>query len=157
MKKTSLFILLVVSCLLSVNQLFAQADAIVGKWKTIDDETGKAKSIVKIFKATNNRYYGKIESLLNRKAGDENPSCTHCEVMDGKYKTSDGKVIGILFVRDLKFVEKDGEWTDGTIFDPNNGKEYSCSMKIKEGKLNVRGSLDSWGIVGRTQVWFPEK
>ena len=54
---------------------FSQIDKIVGKWKTIDDEDGKAKSIVLIFKATNGKYYGKIEKLF------KNPDalCTECE------------------------------------------------------------------------------
>ena len=43
---------------------FAQADKIVGKWKTIDDKDGSEKSIVNIFKATNGKYYGKIEKLF---------------------------------------------------------------------------------------------
>ena len=42
---------------------FAQADKIIGKWKTIDDKDGSAKSIVHIFKAINGKYYGKIEKL----------------------------------------------------------------------------------------------
>ena len=33
---------------------------IEGKWKTIDDETGKPKSIVEIFKKSDGKYYGKI-------------------------------------------------------------------------------------------------
>ena len=40
---------------------FAQIE---GKWKTIDDETGKPKSIVEIFKKKDGKYYGKINELL---------------------------------------------------------------------------------------------
>lgn len=44
-------ILLTFFGLLATVCLFAQTnDAIVGKWKTIDDESGQAKSIVEIFK-----------------------------------------------------------------------------------------------------------
>ncbi len=39
---------------------------IEGKWKTIDDETGKPKSIVEIFKKSDGKYYGKIVQLLQK-------------------------------------------------------------------------------------------
>ena len=41
------------------------AQNILGSWKTIDDATGKAKSIVRIYKAKNGKVYGKIEKLLD--------------------------------------------------------------------------------------------
>jgi uncharacterized protein (DUF2147 family) len=46
---------------------------------------------------------------------------------------------------------------DGKILDPGNGKSYYCSMELDPKdpkKLNVRGSIDSWGIAGRSQVWY---
>ena len=54
---------------------FSQIDKIVGKWKTIDDEDGSAKSIVYIYKATNGKYYGRIEKLFK----DPEAKCTKCE------------------------------------------------------------------------------
>ena len=58
MKKTFLSLFLVMAFSISG---FSQIDKIVGKWKTIDDEDGSAKSIVHIFKATNGKYYGKVD------------------------------------------------------------------------------------------------
>ena len=49
---------------------------IEGKWKTIDDETGKPKSIVEIFKKTDGKYYGKISQLLIK---PENNNCVKCK------------------------------------------------------------------------------
>jgi len=134
----------------------AQADKIVGKWQSIDEKTDKAKSIIRIYKS-NGKYYGKIDQLLNKKPGEENPNCKHCGAYDGKYKTSDNKTVGLELIKDLEYDADDNEWTDGTIFDPEEGKEYTCSMEIIDGKLNVRGSLDPWGIAGRTQIWLPVK
>lgn len=48
----------------------------------------------------------------------------------------------------------------GKILDPGNGKFYHCTMELdskNKDKLNVRGSLDSWGIAGRTQSWYQLK
>ena len=135
----SLFMLAVLAGTIS-----AQTDKIVGEWKTIDDKTGSEKSIVNIFKATNGKYYGKVEKLF------KNPEkrCTECE---GANK--DKPVVGLLVVNGME--EKNGSLTNGTILDPADGKVYKCniSFESKSGKLKVRGSLDKHGIIGRTQYW----
>ena len=135
----SLFMLVVLAATIS-----AQTDKIVGEWKTIDDKTGSEKSIVNIFKATNGKYYGKVEKLF------KNPEkrCTECE---GANK--DKPVVGLLVVNGME--EKNGNLTNGTILDPADGKVYKCniSFESKSGKLKVRGSLDKHGIIGRTQYW----
>jgi hypothetical protein len=52
---------------------FAQIE---GKWKTIDDETKQAKSIVEIYKKSDGKYYGKVSQLLIKPA---DPNCTACK------------------------------------------------------------------------------
>ena len=127
---------------------FAQADKIVGKWKTIDDKDGSEKSIVLIFKATNGRYYGKIEKLFK----EPEKLCTECE---GANKNQ--PILGMMIINNL--VEKDGKLTGGTILDPKNGKVYKCNISLEKGgeKLNVRGSLDKSGWIGRSQTWIRVK
>jgi len=127
---------------------FAQADKIVGKWKTIDDKDGSEKSIVLIFKATNGKYYGKIEKLFK----EPEKLCTECE---GANKNK--PVLGMMIINNL--VEKDGKLTGGTILDPKNGKVYKCNISLSSepDKLNVRGSLDKNGWIGRSQTWIRVK
>ena len=127
---------------------FAQADKIVGKWKTIDDKDGSEKSIVLIFKATNGRYYGKIEKLFK----EPEKLCTECE---GANKNQ--PILGMMIINNL--VEKEGKLTGGTILDPKNGKVYKCNISLEKGneKLNVRGSLDRGGLIGRSQTWIRVK
>lgn len=117
---------------------FAQIE---GKWKTIDDETKQAKSIVEIYKK-GDQYYGKIYQLLIKPA---NPNCTECKD-DRKNKP----IVGLEIIRGLK---KDGnEFTDGTITDPKTGKTYKCTIKRDGDKLNVRGYFGI-SAFGRTQTW----
>jgi len=127
---------------------FAQADKIVGKWKTIDDKDGSEKSIVLIFKATNGKYYGKIEKLFK----EPEKLCTECE---GANKNQ--PILGMMIINNL--VEKDGKLTGGTILDPKNGKVYKCNISLEKGgeKLSVRGSLDKNGWIGRSQTWIRVK
>ncbi|MFL9834368.1 DUF2147 domain-containing protein [Chryseobacterium terrae] len=118
---------------------FAQIE---GKWKTIDDETKQAKSIVEIYKKSDGKYYGKVSQLLIKPA---NPNCTGCKD-DRKNKP----ILGMEIIRGL---EKDGdEFTGGTITDPKTGKTYKCTITKSGDKLNVRGYMGV-SILGRTQVW----
>ena len=118
---------------------FAQIE---GKWKTIDDETKQAKSIVEIFKKSDGKYYGKVSQLLIKPA---DPNCTACKD-DRKGKP----ILGMEIIRGLS-KEKD-EFTGGTITDPKTGKTYKCTITRSGDKLNVRGYL-GLSLLGRTQVW----
>jgi uncharacterized protein (DUF2147 family) len=116
---------------------------VTGKWKTIDDETGEAKSIVEIYEQ-NGKIYGKVVEILNPAKKDS--KCTKCEGAD-KDKPIDGLVI-------IKGLTKDGdEYTDGDILDPKKGKLYSCTIKLDgKDKLSVRGYVGI-SMFGRSQTW----
>jgi uncharacterized protein (DUF2147 family) len=62
------------------------------------------------------------------------------------------KVIGMTIIWGMTPKDK-VTWGNGKILDPNNGKEYGCSLWVDEKdttKLNVRG----WVFVfNRTQTW----
>ena len=121
----------------------------LGEWKTIDDKTGQEKSVVRIFKATNGLYYGKIEQLLQPAKDSKSNLCTECQGAD-KNKPK----IGLIIVRDMKY--ENGDLVGGTILDPANGKTYYASIVFDSatGKLKVRGSLDKHGLLGRSQYWI---
>jgi uncharacterized protein (DUF2147 family) len=137
-----LFIVLV-GTLISASTSFAQTCS--GKWITIDDETGKKKSIVELYKA-DGKLYGKILYLFPREGREPNPKCTKC-TDDRKNKP----LVGLQIVRNLKW---DGEeWYGGTIVDPENGKVYTVKIWVdpdNPDKLNVRGYI---GPFFRTQNW----
>lgn len=118
---------------------FAQIE---GKWKTIDDETGKAKSIVEISKNSNGQYVGKIIQLVNKPANNNCVKCTD----DRKNKP----LIGLEIIRGLK--KEGNDFTGGTIMDPSSGKVYKCTIKRQGDELNVRGYI-GFSLIGRTQTW----
>lgn len=142
MKKTILSFLVVALCLSTVS---IQAQSVFGKWKTIDDDGVTEKSIVEIYEQ-DGKAYGKIVKLLDEKRGP-NPKCIEC-----KGKKKDQPLLGMEFLSGLE--KNDEYWEDGEILDPENGKEYSCHIKlIEEGqKLEVRGYL-GFSLLGRTQTW----
>jgi len=136
MRKTTLLITLLLFI------FSANAQSIVGKWKTIDDETGEEKSIVEIYKK-GDKYFGKIIDILNPEKKKKN--CIKCS----DYR-KDQPVLGMEIIKDLK--QDDNEFEDGTILDPENGKIYDCKIWLKDkNTLNVRGYVM---FFYRTQEWI---
>jgi uncharacterized protein (DUF2147 family) len=137
-----LSVILIVTLLAFSN---VQAQDIVGRWKTIDDETGKEKSIVNIY-MQDGKYFGKIDTLFREPDEDPDPVCDKCPPEDPRYNK---KLVGMVILENL---EKDGdEWDDGSILDPGKGKVYDCKMWIEDGNLKVRGYLF---FLYRTQTWY---
>ena len=119
-------------------------DSPVGVWKTIDDETGQAKSHVTIYEK-GGKYYGKITRILTDR---KDAVCDQC---DGDKK--DKPILGMVIVTGLE-PYKD-YWSKGTILDPNNGNTYKLSVWYEENNpdvLKVRGK--HWTGLYRTQDWF---
>ena len=54
------------------------AQSIVGKWKTIDDNTGKERSVVEIYEK-DGRFFGKIIQLFREPGEDPDPVCDECK------------------------------------------------------------------------------
>lgn len=119
----------------------------VGRWKTVDDVTGKVNSIV-VIREKNDTLDGEIEKLVDPDPGDPYPRCLRC---DGEMK---GKpLIGLRILWNLR---KDADqWSGGKILDPDTGKVYRCAIALEDGgkKLKVRGFM-GFSILGRTQYWL---
>ncbi|PIE99170.1 MAG: hypothetical protein CR961_01290 [Polaribacter sp.] len=138
MKKSILSFALIVMTAFSVN-----AQTIFGKWKNVDEDTGKINSIVEVYKK-DGKAYAKILELTDPKRKDA--VCDKCEG-DKKNKPIVGMDI-------LSGLEKDGdEWNGGKILDPKNGKVYKCYIKlVNKNKLKIRGYL-GFSLLGRTVYW----
>lgn len=123
------------------NLIYSQQ--IYGEWRTIDDDTGAAKSIVEVFEKEG-RVYGKVKKILREDKRDVR--CTKCP---GDLK--DQKVEGMTILRNLT---RDGDkYSGGTITDPENGKSYDAKIWVDKDNpniLNVRGYI---AFFYRTQEW----
>ena len=140
--------LLLLSILFCSFSAFSQVSNIVGSWKTIDDKTGEEKSIVRIYKATNGKYYGKLEKLFK----NPDAKCIHC-----KDENKDKPIVGMVIITDMK--EKGDKLDGGFILDPQSGDKYYVTISYEKdsGKLKLRGSIDKLGMLGRNQYWIKEK
>ncbi len=121
-------------------------DQAEGFWKSVDEQ-GKVTAYWK-FWVDSDELKGTIVKIPDGK-GDE--SCTECADDTAQWK---GKpVVGTVWIWGFK---KDGDkWAKGKILDSGKGKLYWASVKVIEGgsAAEVRGSIDRWGLAGRTQVW----
>ena len=130
--------------ILSSSLSFAQD--VVGKWK-LDD----GSAIVEVYKA-GDCYNGKIVWLETPTYKDGSPVL---DTNNPDKNLQSRQLIGLNMLSGLKKV--DGEYKNGNIYDPGNGKTYYCSMKVKGDVLKVKGSLDKRGLLGRTMDWFRVK
>ena len=121
----------------------------VGDWKTIDDETNKPKSVVRISEK-DGVISGAVEKIFD--PAKQNSKCDECADDDPRK----GKpVIGMTILTGLR---KAGEnvYDGGEVLDPNNGKVYNARVTVIDGgkKLEMRGSIL---FFGRTQTWLRVK
>ena len=134
------------SLLLALAAPAAAQDAPLGRWKTIDDATGKVKSVVEIYQAKDGRLAGKVVEILDLKDGP-NPACDKCT------GNNRGKPIkGLVILWGLS-ADGAGKWSGGRVMDPENGKDYKARLELLDGgrKLGMSGCI---AFLCRQQVWL---
>ena len=127
----------------------AQAASPAGLWKTVDDNTKREKSLVRIVES-GGVYTGKVEKIID----PDSPKDAVCK--DCTDDRKDKPVLGMTLIRNVRQNDSDkGMWDGGDILDPNNGKVYRVRLKPIDGgsKLEVRGYIGT-PMLGRTQTWI---
>lgn len=118
------------------------AQDVLGKWENRNEE-GVVNSIIEVYEK-DGKIYGKVDRIMREE--DRERLCTKCEG-DLRNKPVEGMEI-------MQGLVKDGEeYSDGTIVDPNTGKEYRCKIWIDEEEpdvLNIRGYI---ALFYQTRTW----
>ena len=115
----------------------------VGKWKTVDEKSGKVVSEVELYDQ-GGKVFGKIVGLTDPNNAQGQPKkCTACTGED-----KDKPIVALVIIKGLS-PDKD-RYKGGTILDPDDGKVYKAEVWEEGGKLKVRGYL---GVFYRTQTW----
>ena len=140
MKGIGLYIaLIILTCGASTAQ-----HSVLGKWKTIDENTGEVRSMVEIFER-NNKVHGRIVQIFPKPGDDPDPVCDECDKDDPRYMK---KIMGMEIIKDL--TKSDDEFSGGTVLDPEVGRIYRCKIWLEGDDLMIRGY---WGPFFRTQTW----
>ncbi len=150
MKLKAILMLMTVMAVAPFAQINAQdfkSDDILGVWMNEDKDAN-----VEIYKE-GDKYYGKIVWLLNPIDEETNKPKLDDENADESLR--DRPVMGLLLLKDFVF-DGDDEWEDGEIYDPKNGKTYSCYMEFEDeddmNTLKIRGYIGI-SLLGRTTYW----
>ena len=118
-----------------------QATSPIGKWKTLDDQTGKPMTISEVYQAKNGTLAAKIVENLGMPE-----TCTSCS---GQNK---GKpYVGMITLWDLK-PGKEGTWS-GQGYKPSEDRNFNAkTVKLLDGgkKLEIKGCV---AIICRTGTW----
>ncbi|HET7126048.1 MAG TPA: DUF2147 domain-containing protein [Lysobacter sp.] len=117
----------------ATSMAMAQTNPLLGKWKTLDDETGKPMTISEIYMAKN----GKLAARITENLGMPQ-TCTGCS---GEYK--DKPFVGIVTLWNLSPIGN-GNWGDGSGYKPSEDRHFRVkSVKLIDGgdKLEVKGCI----------------
>ena len=119
------------------------AEPPLGRWKTVDEKTGKIVSEVELYDQ-GGKLFGKIVGLTEPNNAQGRPKiCSKCTGED-----KDKPIVGLVIIKGLS--ARDDRYKGGTILDPDDGKVYKAEVWTEDGKLKVRGYL---GPFYRTQTW----
>ncbi len=149
MRKIGSF-LLIAFVMSSIGSLKLQAqkhnpDDIIGNWLN-EERTAK----VQVYK-DGPKYFGKIIWL--KEPLDNATGKPRTDNLNPDPQKQHEPLIGLNMLKNFVFDGKD-EWTDGSIYDPKNGKTYKCYIKFENPQmLKIRGYIGV-SVLGRTTHWF---
>jgi len=143
LRKYALGLLFLITLLTGARPLCRAQDQVEKNLWYNEEKTAK----IKIYKATDGKFYGKIVWL-------KVPDMDGKPKVDGKNPDKTRRNDPILNLLLLKGFKKDGEnvYDNGTVYDPKNGKTYSCKMTYRGDRIDVRGYI-GFSLIGRTTVW----
>lgn len=119
-------------------------DAVIGTWLN-----GTKKGHIQIYKQ-GDHYLGKLVWLK-----EPNDPATGKPKLDIKNEDASQRTRPILGLINMTNFKYDGGnvWHDGKIYNPEDGKTYSCKMTLKDpNTLDVRGYIGI-SLIGKTQTW----
>lgn len=140
MKKTITLISIVL--VLPLKNILSQENKIVGTWLNAE-----ATSHIRIFKATNGHYYGKIEWLKTRP--------DRLDVNNPDPEAQKKHVLGMLILRGFSYDAENKQWVNGTVYDPKVGKTYDSYMWFDgdDNVLHLKGYVLGMRFIGRETTW----
>jgi uncharacterized protein (DUF2147 family) len=121
----------------------AARNVILGNWLVQDRD-----AIVNIYES-GDRFEGKIVWLktpLNKQGTPMKDTNNVDKILRKR------PALGLAILHGFAYT-KDGSWENGTVYDPKNGKTYSCRITaVNKNQLEIRGYIGI-ALMGRTEIW----
>ncbi|MCB2410092.1 DUF2147 domain-containing protein [Hymenobacter lucidus] len=143
MKKLLPGLLLVLACSFGAR---AQAVAPLGVWA---DDTGE--SHIEIFRCG--------ETLCGRLVWQQQPQESNTGRPKADTRNPDPEKRGqplhnLTVLQGLRYNAATERWEDGQIYDPHNGRTYSCYVSlVSKDKLELKGYI-GFSLIGRSHYWL---
>ena len=127
---------------LAISSVYTQEEKVLGIW--LNEE---GTSHIRVFKATNGYYYGKIEWLK------EEPERLDMHNPDESKQSE--PLLGLMILKEFHYNLDKERWDEGTIYDPKNGKTYDCFMWFDGdfSTLYIKGYVLGMKFIGRETIW----
>lgn len=145
MKKVHLLILVLTSILpFGFTSQDPKGDRLIGVW-----EPSNGRSRIKIEKI-GAKYFGKIVWL--KEPIDPNTNKNKVDKNNPDTSMRNVPLKGYRLLKDFVYQGKN-EWSEGSIYDPENGSTYNCVINMKnDNVLDIRGYIGIKAL-GRTDSW----
>jgi uncharacterized protein (DUF2147 family) len=137
--------ILTIAMLFAVHSVLAQKHPIEKTWYNAE-KTSK----IRIFKATDGKYYGKIVWLqtpndeLGQPRTDKNNE-------DPQKKLR--PIMDLMIISAFTPGSEEGVFEGGKVYDPKNGKTYCGKLTLKGNTIDLRGFICGMSLLGRTSQW----
>lgn len=130
--------------------VWAQADALLGIWLTEEKN-----SQIEITKTSSGQFVGRIV-WLNEPLDEDGKVKTDKENPNASLRNQ--RLLGLQILKGFTYDARKGEWSGGTIYDPDNGKTYSAFMRLDgNNTLILRGYVMGMRMLGRNSTWTRER
>lgn len=140
--------LLVISVSFKSSHVLIAEDDVVGTWLTVDKDAH-----IRIFKAVNGKYAGKVEWMKEPNDANGNPKK---DINNPNPKLRDRERLNMVIMMNLAYDAKEKKWEGGTIYDPKTGKTYDSYIYFENNNTNtlyLRGYMMGMSWIGRTSQW----
>ena len=128
--------------MISSAYIWSQEETVCGIYYN-SEQTSK----IKVFKATNGKYYGKIVWLKDGEVFDTN---------NPDQSKHNDPVLGMLFMKSFTYDTEKKQWNGGSIYDPESGKTYDCYMWFENGNtriLHLKGYVMGMKFADKEVEW----
>lgn len=129
-----------------------EGDRLLAFWFTEDDD-----ATVEIYRE-DDAYFGRIVALKNPLYADDTTTGMagqpKVDLNNPDLDKQSRPIVGLNLLRGFIYIG-DNKWRKGKIYDPGNGKDYDCNIKLKDdGSLSLRCYI-GFSLFGRTTIWRP--
>lgn len=107
-------------------------------------------SKIRIYKATDGKYYGKIVWLKTVNDANGKP---RTDIQNPDENKRSKPLMDLLILTGFQLTDDPNVLEGGKVYDPNNGKTYCGKLTLKDNLIDMRGFICSMSLLGRTTQW----